>query len=78
MSPWYDRPGDGRPRVLTADLVTIRGAMWYLRLSEAQVLSHVIRGHLSLVGHRNDMLRSDELRALKPRLPRLAPGGWCS
>ena len=77
MSPWYDRP-DGRPRVLNADLVTIHGAMWFLRMSEADVLSHVARGHLSLVGHRSDMLRAHELRAVRERLPRLAPGGWCS
>jgi hypothetical protein len=72
--PWYDRP-DG-PRILTTDLVTLNGAMWFLRRSEAEVLAHVAAGHLTLVGHRHDMLRADELRELRPRLPRLGRGDW--
>jgi hypothetical protein len=75
MSPWYDRP-DGRPRNLTTDLVTLNGAQWFLRCSETEVLAHVARGHLSLVGHRHHMLRADELRALRGRLPRLGRGDW--
>ena len=65
---WWDRPSmPGAPRTLSTDLVGIREAMWFLRRSRFEVLSYAIAGDLELVGHRADMFRAPDLRAMRDR-----------
>ena len=75
MSEWWDRPTTrGNPRALSTELVGIREAMWFLRRPRFEVLTYAIAGPLELVGHRHDMFRADDLRALAARLARETTG----
>src|SRR4029077_9689933 len=66
---WWDRPSSpSNPRTLSTDLAGINEAMWYLRRSRYEILTYVIDGRLELVGHRADMFRAPDLRAMRDRL----------
>ena len=72
---WWDRPSTSQnPRALSTDLAGIREAMWFLRRSRFEVLSYAIAGDLELVGHRADMFRAPDLRAMRDRLNREKTG----
>lgn len=67
---WWDRTDTVRLIPAGLELVGFRYGTWFLRRSPYQLLQHVIEGELAVVGHRHDMLRTTELRALRDRLHR--------